>query len=610
MASLRPSDTLSGPKQAAFSMYQLRAYQSDAVKATIHYFRNHSSPAVLVLPTGAGKSLVIAELARIAKGRVLVLAHVKELVEQNHQKYESYGLEGAIFSAGLGRKETNQKVVFASVQSVARNLDAFKDQFSLLVIDECHRVPDNENSSYRKVISHLQSVNSGIKVLGLTATPYRLGLGWIYQFHTSGRVRTQASRFFRDCVFELPISYLLDEGFLTPAHVLDAPILSYDFSQLTPTRSGYYSEADMDKVIANAPRATPQIIEQVVTHAKDRQGVMIFAATVKHAEEIVTYLPEDQSALVIGDTSQDERDRIISTFKAGKIKYLVNVSVLTTGFDAPHVDLIAILRPTESVSLYQQIAGRGLRLAPGKENCLILDYAGNVYDLYQPEIGDPKPDSNSELITVPCPACGFNNSYWGKLDDNGFLIEHYGRQCQGYFEDEDGVREICGYRFRAKFCDECGADNDIAARRCHQCDHALVDPDKKLREALKLKDALVMQCAEMRLTAGKNKNNKPQLKVTYVSFDGAEVHEVWPLTTKKQKNDFLQKFVNPHLIDRHRPFEESSPTKVVNAQHRLRHPEFVIARKNGRFWSIRQKIFDLELFISRSHVDSLLNQVA
>lgn len=177
-------------------MYTLRPYQADSVKAVIHYFRKHSTPAVIVLPTGAGKSLVIAELARLAKGRVLVLAHVKELVEQNHAKYEGYGLKGAIFSAGLGRKETDQQVVFASVQSVVRNLDSFKNQFSLLVIDECHRVPDDKNSSYQKVITHLRELNPGIKVLGLTATPYRLGMGWIYQYHTRGQVRTEESRFF------------------------------------------------------------------------------------------------------------------------------------------------------------------------------------------------------------------------------------------------------------------------------------------------------------------------------------------------------------------------------------------------------------------------------
>ncbi|EGR0931220.1 DEAD/DEAH box helicase [Vibrio parahaemolyticus] len=582
-------------------MYTLRPYQADSVKAVIHYFRKHSTPAVIVLPTGAGKSLVIAELARLAKGRVLVLAHVKELVEQNHAKYEGYGLKGAIFSAGLGRKETDQQVVFASVQSVVRNLDSFKNQFSLLVIDECHRVPDDKNSSYQKVITHLRELNPGIKVLGLTATPYRLGMGWIYQYHTRGQVRTEESRFFRDCIFELPIRYLLDENFLTPARMMDAPVLSYDFSQLKPANTGRYKEAEMDMVIDKAKRATPQIVEQIIQYARERKGVMIFAATVRHAQEIHGLLPEGETAIVIGDTPTPERDAIIQAFKNREIKYLVNVSVLTTGFDAPHVDLIAILRPTESVSLYQQIVGRGLRLSEGKNECLVLDYAGNSYDLYQPEVGDPKPDSTSEIITIPCPACGFNNNFWGKLDSNGFLLEHFGRRCQGYFEDEDtGEREHCGYRFRAKYCSECGADNDIAARICHECDATLVDPDKKLKEALNLEDALIFECTEMDLSVFKSNDGKSQLKVTYSGepYQGeghALVHEFWSLNTKKQKQTFKDQFVRPHLADKHRPFEEASPTRVVANQHRFRLPQFVIARKSGRFWKLRDKIFEDEL---------------
>ncbi|MFA0309397.1 ATP-dependent helicase [Vibrio splendidus] len=577
-------------------MYTLRPYQADSVKSVIHYFRKHQTPAVLVLPTGAGKSLVIAELARLAKGRVLVLAHVKELVEQNHEKYEGYGLKGSIFSAGLGRKETDQQVVFASVQSVVRNLDSFSNQFSLLVIDECHRVPDEKTSSYQKVITHLRENNSGIKVLGLTATPYRLGMGWLYQYHTRGQVRSEEPRFFRDCIFELPIRYLLDEGFLTPARMIDAPVLSYDFSQLKPASTGRYKEAELDMVIEQSKRATPQIVDQIIEQAKDKLGIMVFAATVRHAQEILGLLPEGESSIVIGDTPTLERDQIISDFKERKIKFLVNVSVLTTGFDAPHVDLIAILRPTESISLYQQIVGRGLRLSPGKKECLVLDYAGNSYDLYQPEVGDPKPDSDSEIITIPCPACGFNNNFWGKLDSNGFLLEHFGRKCQGYFTDEDtGEREHCNYRFRAKYCGECGADNDIAARICHECDATLVDPDKKLKEALNLKDALVFECLEMDLNVLKDDKGKSQLKVTYRGENQAQVHEFWSLTTKKQKQNFRDQFVRPHLADRHRPFEEASPTKVVAHQHRFRPPQFVIARKVGRFWKMRDKIFEDEL---------------
>ncbi len=222
-----------------------------------------------------------------------------------------------------------------------------------------------------------------------------------------------------------------------------------------------------------------------------------------------------------------------------------------------------------------------------------MEFAGNCYDLYQPEVGSAQPDCDSEIVTIPCPVCSFKNNFWGKMDPAGFVIEHYGRQCQGYKEHADGLREICGYRFRAKFCDQCGADNDIAARQCQQCNHVLVDPDKKLRDALKLKDALIMNCIDLKLQAGKNKFAKAQLKVTYIGDDGGEINEVWPLHSKTQKRDFLNRFIRPHLIDRHRPFTESCPTKVIKNAHRLRAPKVIIARKKGRFWVVRDKLFEL-----------------
>ncbi|AGH81318.1 type III restriction enzyme, res subunit [Psychromonas sp. CNPT3] len=579
-------------------MYTLRPYQQDSVQATLHYFRKHNTPAVLALSTGAGKSLIIAELARLAKGRVLVLAHVKELVQQNHAKYESYALKASIFSAGLGRKETDKKVVFASVQSIANSLDQFTEQFSLLVIDECHRVPLDEDSAYQRVINHLKTRNANLKVLGLTATPYRLGLGWIYQYHTRGQVRSTEKRFFRDCIFDLPIRFLLEEKYLTEPKVLDMAIMGYDFSALKSSSTGHYQEQDLNAVINKAIRVTPQIIKQVIEYSHDRKGVMIFASTVAHAQEIMGYLSMQNAALIIGDTESIERDRIINAFKAQKIKYLVNVSVLTTGFDAPHVDLIAILRPTASLSLYQQIVGRGLRLFAGKTECLVLEYAGNHYDLYQPEVGEPRPDSDSEMVTIPCPACSFKNNFWAKVDPAGFVIEHYGRQCQGYSEDALGERIICGYRFRAKICEMCGCANDIAARRCSQCEHILVDADKKLRDALNLKDAMLLTCVDMQLKAGKNKFGKAQLQVTYIGDDNAKIHETWQLGTVRQKKDFLARFIASHLIDRHREFTESAPSKVIRYQHRLRHPEMIIAKKEGRFWKVRDKLFDLDFYKS------------
>ena len=578
--------------------YQLRPYQKNAVHSVIRHFRQSDEPALLVLPTGAGKSLVIAELARIARGRVLVLAHVKELVEQNHAKYQSYGLNASIFSAGLGLKEDSEQVIFGSVQSVVRNLTRFghgpgQQAFTLLIIDECHRVSMEKDASYHKVINHFKQLNPNLKVLGLTATPYRLGMGWLYQYlqtsSNKGTVRTGEPRFFTRCLFELPLSYMVDNGYLTTPQVLDAPIVFYDFSQLSRDGFGRCAEQELNQLLQGKTRATREIIEQVKQEATTRKGVMIFAATVDHAREIMGYLPSDDSALIIGDTPLKERDQLINAFKQQRLKFLVNVSVLTTGFDAPHVDLIAILRPTESVSLYQQIAGRGLRLAPGKKDCLIIDYAGNRFSLFSPEVGTPRPDSKAVPVTVPCPACGHDNNFWGITDSDGDLIEHYGRRCQGVEVFADGHREQCDFRYRFKECDQCGAENDIAARKCHCCQRALVDPDQKLREALNLKNCLVIRCSGMEMT-----EDARRIKITYHDEDGAEVHEFFRLETPAQQGAFYHHFGKHALINRGKPFRAESVASVISQRKKFRQPDFVIAQKEKHYWKIIDKLFDYQ----------------
>ncbi len=588
-----PEKAASGPPFSPDAPPQLRAYQQEAVKRVVHHFRATSDPAVVVLPTGSGKSLVIAELARLARGRVLVLAHVRELVEQNHAKYQAYGLVADIFSAGLKRKEASRQVVFGSVQSVVRNLAQFNDaSFTLLVIDECHRVSLEEDSSYRQVIDHLQRQNPQLKILGLTATPFRLGQGFIYHRHYHGMVRGGEESFFTDCVFEQPLRLMVKQGFLAAPRRLDMAIEGYDFSALAPSSSGLFREEELNRVVAGS-RATPGIIAQVVEQAADCQGVMIFAATVAHAEEIMGYLPAEQSALITGATLSAERTALIDAFKARKLKYLVNVAVLTTGFDAPHVDLIAILRPTESVSLYQQIVGRGLRLSPGKEACLILDYAGNPWDLYAPEVGEPRPDSDSEPVQVECPECGHANLFWGKRDGE-LVIEHFGRRCQGLVEDDAGRRSQCTFRFRFKVCDACGAENDIAARRCHGCEKLLVDADDKLKEALRLKDAKVLRVSGMQLEATTNGRGLPRLKVTYHDEDGASLSEWFALETAAQRRAFYAVFLRAHLRAPGVPWQPATPDDVVAAQSRLRHPDFVVGRKVGRHFQIRDKLFDYQ----------------
>lgn len=580
-------------------MYQLRPYQTNAVEATLDHFRRTDDSAVIVLPTGAGKSLVIAELARLARKRILVLTHVKELVEQNHKKFQEYadtnGVKSGVYSAGLGLKQTAQQVTFASIQSVGRNLADFAKHFSLVIIDECHRVASTAHSDeaasnqYSQLITNLKEFNSRLKILGLTATPYRLGIGWIYRYHYHGIKRNTDNAPFEKCIYELPLGYMIKQGFLTPPKLVDAPVAHYDFSSLQSNAQGHFNDTEVNQLLVKYPRVTQAITEQILEYSADRKGVMIFAASIKHAEEIVGYLGHEKVALITGATKMAERDALIQQFKQKKIKYLVNVAVLTTGFDAPHVDFIAILRPTESVSLYQQIVGRGLRLAPDKKDCLVIDYAGNGINIFYPEVGAKKPNPNSELVQVFCPSCGFANMFWGKTDGEGQVTEHYGRLCQGVMEDEEtGDKEDCDYRFVFKECPQCHGENDIAARQCRHCDFDLVDPDDKLKDALKLKDGMVIRCAGIQFKTEGN-----TVIVTYHDEDGVELKEKFDFDLSSRKKAFNQMFGRRFAQSR-APKEFNTAVDVSEHQAGLPCPDFVIARKQKHFFKVIERIFDYQ----------------
>lgn len=559
--------------------------------ATLHHFRRSDAPACLVLPTGAGKSLVIAELARLAKGRVLVLAHVKELCEQNYEKFTRCGLEAGLFVAGLGRKEHAHAVTFASVQSVHRNLAQFVSPVSLLIVDECHRLSDAQDSQFQHVIRHLRQHSPRLKLLGLTATPYRLGEGWIYHHHYSGKVRAagpeQLPRPFERCVYEVSLAQLIQRGFLTSPRVVDAPIAQYDFSSLSVDRYGQVSEHAVNQLLVQHKRVTESIVSQVAQLSEQRRGVMLFAATVQHAKEIASYLPTEQTGLVLGDTPSAERDAVIASFKAQRLKFLVNVSVLTTGFDAPHVDVIAILRRTESVSLFQQIAGRGLRVHPNKVDCLIIDYAGSGFNLFQPEIGERRPPESVAVI-VPCPQCGHENEYWGRVDAEGHVLEHYGRRCQALVQ-LDNREQQCAYRFRFKECSACGAECDIAARRCPACETELVDPDDQLKAALRLKDATVLRVSGMTFSA-----KEERLCVTYHDEDGQELREFFDFTHAGQRAVFQRIFARRWDASVGAAAPLGSAQDTARSAHRFKHPDFVVARKVKQFWRVQTRLFDYE----------------
>lgn len=491
----------------------LRPYQQSAHDKAWGHMRTSVSPCLLDLATGAGKSHIIAAIAHTvhtATGkRVLCLAPSAELVTQNRAKYIASGNKASLFSASAGGKELRNPVVFGSPLTVKNRISRFLNDYALVVIDEAHGL----TPTIKGIIEAMQEGNPNLRVLGLTATPYRLGSGYIFRQWSDGKINTDEQTrepYFAKMVYRIGADELIDMGFLTAPVVGSPGADGYDTSGLTPNAQGKFDADAVDRAYHGHGRLTADIVADVVAQSRNREGVMFFAATVQHANEIMASLPPDLSAIVTGATPKKERAMILSRFKSRMVKYLVNVSVLTVGFDAPHVDVIAILRKTESVGLLQQIIGRGLRLDEGKTDCLVLDYTTNLSDhcpdgdLFAPVVRVSGAKGEGGMIDAECPRCGYENEFTAKADtleykldaagycldldgnqvetDYGPMPGHHGRRCLGH--DRTGPRgeyERCGYRWTHKECPECTEPNDIAARYCSSCKAEIIDPNEKLR---------------------------------------------------------------------------------------------------------------------------------
>lgn len=405
--------------------FELRPYQVEAVDAVIEHIKKRLSPCLLELATGAGKSLIVSAIARYLAGvapnkRVLCIAPSRELIVQNHEKYVTgYKEPASIYCSSAGSKDLRHQVIFASPLTAVKNIRLIAHLgVSGIIIDEAHGV----TPTMLELIKQVQEYeingtrpNENVRVIGMTATPYRTGTGYIYAkdctgdeeiLHDDDKAR---DHYYSRLLYRVSAGELVSQGYLTRP-VIGETDEHYDTSKLETDRNGSFTAVSVAKAF-NGNTKTERIVNKVIAYAENRKGVMFFAATISHAEEIASYLPAHDVRVVTGKLKKSEREKFINDFKAKRYKYLVNVDVLTTGFDSPHIDLIAILRATESPGLLQQIIGRGLRLADGKDDVLILDYAENIErhglenDIFTPEIKTNRKPCEGMEIQVECPAC-------------------------------------------------------------------------------------------------------------------------------------------------------------------------------------------------------------
>ena len=399
-------------------MFKLRWYQQESVEALLTY--NYEHNPVLALPTATGKSVIIAAFIKnvleyYPTTRVMMLTHVKELIEQNAHKLRSMWDTApiGIFSAGLGEKNANMPITFGGVQSVIKYIERCKNEnrehfgfINMLIVDEAHLISHKDETTYRKVINYLSEINPNLKVIGLTATPYRMKGGMLTECGIFGEI------IYNLCAPEM-FTRLIKDGYLSRL-INKKTSFEIDVSQVDVVAGDYNLKqlnavTDKDELTYNAVKETVEC-----GLAQGRKAWIVFGTSIEHCEHLVSMFEQFGivAAAVHSKRPTKENDAIIHAFKSGQIQCLVNNDKLTTGFDYPEIDLICVLRATKSTSLWVQIIGRGLRVAPSKKDCLVLDYGGNTKRLGA--INDPvlptsskrkKGESTGDAPIKICPGC-------------------------------------------------------------------------------------------------------------------------------------------------------------------------------------------------------------
>lgn len=367
-------------------MYTLRPYQREAVEAVYRHLRERDTNPCVVIPTAGGKSLCIAQAAKDAvtrwNGRVMVLAHVRELVEQNAAKLKSVcpELPVGVYSAGLDSRDTKEPVVVAGIQSIYDKVGAF-GPFDLVMVDEVHMVPPEGEGRYRTFLEAARRANPNVRLVGWTATPYR----------TQGGLICRPENLFNEVCYEIGVKELINRGYVSNVTARAGRVKAN--TDALHVRAGEFVAEDVERLMGE-DRLVGSACREIVELTRDRKACLVFCTSVAHCKkvaELISRLSGEECAVVTGETSDREREETVRRLRGEAVRadlfsdrpplrYCCNVSVLTTGTDIPRLDTIALLRPTNSPGLLVQMVGRGFRLSPetGKTECLVLDYGRNI----------------------------------------------------------------------------------------------------------------------------------------------------------------------------------------------------------------------------------------
>ena len=530
-------------------MKQLRSYQREAIDSLLQYWEHKSGNPIICIPTGGGKALVIATFIKeciqaFPKTRFMMLTHVKELLEQNYMELLNEWREAPVglYSAGLNKRQHTSQVTIAGIQSVYKKASIFGWQ-DIIIIDESHLLGEKDDGMYRKFIADLKQLNSAIKVVGLTATPYRLKQGLL----TDGD-----NALFDDIVYDISIGQLIKEGYLCKL-ISKSSKNKVDLTSVSIT-NGDFNLGQMEKSFDN-DNIIDSMLNEVYDLAGSRNKRLFFSSGIQHAHHIrdKIRLRGMDCEVVHGDMDDKDRKSILHRFKSNQLRDLVNYGVLTTGYNDPSLDCIVLARGTKSTGLYVQILGRGTRTYAGKENCLILDYGGNI-DRHGPiDQIKIKPKRNS-----------------------------------------DGKGEV--QKAPVKICPKCDSANNIAALSCEDCGHefpevikhdAVASSAPVMGEAVKPIEFEVDRWTMLR----HQKEGKPDsVKIKY--YSGFNYIQEWitiehgGFATQKARIKLAKLLHDQRLL-----YKLNKTDDILNNQANFRMPKKIKYKKNGKYEEVVEYVF-------------------
>ncbi len=568
-------------------MKELRLYQKQAVQECWNALKDNDEPVLLLASVGAGKSLMLADILlrmQTLGKRALCLVNNAELVRNNCATFIEQGGKASIYCAALGEKDTSEPIVFGTPQSILNGINKndkclSNTHFNIIIVDEAHAINYvNSRSIFMRILRHFKEQYPQMRVLGATGTNFRF----------KGSAIVGKKCLFKTQVGNITTEQLIKENYLIEPNFKIDPQFVIDFSKVKIKSNGLFDSKQLELVISQNARLTELICKQIIhiMESQNRFGVFIFATTKKHAAEIMNHLPSEQSALILGETPQEERTRILNEARLGRIRYLVNIAIISVGVDVPSYDTISYLRPTESLVLLVQTMGRGLRLSPNtnKTEALVLDFAGNIerhsdWDnpLLLKAVKEALEENRPRVIQCPC--CMEMNT-------------ETARRCTGVIHDKR-----CEYYFEFKKCDneQCLMKNDITARHCRACGCELIDPNAKLNLKISDPELKELQVLDAKYGISDSKNGF-RVNCMYRCRDDkgrvAAFYENYTPISDKARHVFYGQFIKKHCekpsdwyihLDKRQKMEEM--LQNVNS------PTHIMLHQDDKGYRIKRKIF-------------------